>query len=556
MAEHHPTGTAVDGPPAANQHTPEAATKRSPRRGGADGQRPRRRTVWLAAAAGAGTAILAGAVVAGSALVPALTAGGAASLEPVVLPVGQSVASCAGPTQLLSGADVGSDPQFSAASANSASNVSALLLGSESGAFGAAVLSSLDGAANAATVSTQSTSSTNGGQGAKSAGPVAVDAPSVLRADPVDGVRAPAAAIVASKNDDGDLRGLAAAPCQTPSNDLWIAGASTTVGRTAVLNIANASQTAATVNLDLFGAAGPVQAPGARGLLVPAGTTRAIVLAGLAAGEEGLSVHLKSTGGPVTAVVQQSVLRGLTPGGVDFLSPVNVPAQRQVVAGVRLPDTGLAARISAQNGYADAAPSLQVTVPGTKDAVVQVKVLGSGGQQALPNGGVFTARAGAVTALALSGLPGGDYALDISADTAFTATAKVSVGAKEGEPVDLSYAPAAARLGDGQLVVLPRGIDSKLSFAAPTGAAKITLTPVATGGALLAAKTVQVDGGRSVTVDPSQLVDGAEIAGFVLSATGDAVYGAQLLASGTMASVASVPRAGSSAQTLKVVLGY
>lgn len=544
--------------------------------------RPRRRRAWWSVAAGAGTAIVAGAVVAGSVVVPAVSAAGTAELPAAPLPVGQNLSVCPGPTQLLTGADAGTDPQFSAASANSRSTVSALVLGTAAGSYGAGVLAPLGGGAPLATISSGSTPQSGasqssasqssasqssaaaksapaqaaGGWTAKVAGPLSVGGPSVLAADPVDGRRASAAAVLAVKNDDGDLRGLAAAGCQTPSNDLWIAGASTTVGRTAVLNLTNASQTSATVSLDLFGTSGPIQAAGGKGLLVPPGTTRAVVLAGLAANQEQLSVHLKSTGGAVAAFVQQSVLRGLTPGGVEFLAPANIPAMSQVVTGVRLGDPVLAGKIAGQNGYADAAPSLQVTVPGTKNAVVQVKVLGASGQQALPNGGVFTAKAGAATALDLSGLAAGDYSLDISADAAFTASVRVSAGTKEGEPTDTSFATASARLGDGQLVVLPRGLASQLSFTAPAGKGKVTLTPVSSSGAVLAPQTVDVDGGKTVTVDAGQL-GAADAAAFVLSATGDAVYGAQFVSGGgSMVSVVGIPPAGAAAQSVKVLLGY
>ena len=70
---------------------------------------------------------------------------------------------------------------------------------------------------------------------------------------------------------DGDLQGSAAAACQQPANDLWLVGANTALGRTAVLNLSNASSTPATVSLELFGAKGQIQAPGSRGLLVAPG---------------------------------------------------------------------------------------------------------------------------------------------------------------------------------------------------------------------------------------------------------------------------------------------
>ena len=154
----------------------------------------------------------------------------------------------------------------------------------------------------------------------------AVDDVSVLSADAQDNQQAAAGAVLSYTAEDGDLQGSAAAACQQPGNDLWLVGANTALGRSAVLNLTNASSTPATVSLDLFGAEGQIQAPGSRGLLVAPGSTRSIVLAGLAPGQERLGVRVRSTGGPVAAVIQQSVLRGLTPGGVDFITPGTAPS--------------------------------------------------------------------------------------------------------------------------------------------------------------------------------------------------------------------------------------
>ncbi|MFP3570141.1 DUF5719 family protein, partial [Paraburkholderia sp. SIMBA_030] len=83
-----------------------------------------------------------------------------------------------------------------------------------------------------------------------------VTSATVVGADPIGNEQASMAANVTYSATDGDLRGLASAQCQQPGNDAWILGASTSVGRTAVLNVSNASSTPATVNLDLFGSQG------------------------------------------------------------------------------------------------------------------------------------------------------------------------------------------------------------------------------------------------------------------------------------------------------------
>jgi hypothetical protein len=518
----------------------------------------------LAALTGtAAIVVAAGIAVAGSAL-PAPTAARTADPSSVALPAGQSVQDCPGPARLLAGADAGTDPQFSPASKSSATAVSSLLLSNPAGVLPGAVLSSVDKGTPLATIAPAPAAGTasaapSPGTVRKAAVPAAqpVDAASVLRSAPVDGQRSAVNSMLTFTADDGDLRGLAAVDCQTPANDLWLMGASTSVGRTGILLISNTSTTAATVNLELYGDSGAIQAPGASGLLVPPGTVRSVVLAGLAADQKNVAVHLKSTGGPVGAVIQESVLRGLVPGGVEYIAPTNAPAVRQVIAGVQAQEPTLAASLTGQQGYADAATALDVAVPGPQDAVVQVKVYGTGGQASLPNGGVFTAKAGSVSELALTGLPAGSYTIDVRSEASLAASVRVVRGTKAGEPTDLATAVAAPQLGDGQLLVFPSNASSTLLLGVPDGHAKVGLTPVGTDGTVLAGKTVDVGAGTTVSVDPRQLA-GTAVAGFIVSATGDPVYGAQLLTvkDGPGIAVAAVPRGLAAAQSVTVLLGY
>lgn len=521
----------------------------------------------LGVASGLGIAVLAAAVVAGGSLFPGNPAGARIEPQSAKLPAGQSVANCPGPAQLLQGTSDGTDPQFSPASTTAKTRVSALADGNQQGLLPSSVLAPLtaDGAAAPlAPISTQPSSVPTPAPGAppnpRKAGVLVgqeVTTPSVLRAEPVDGQRTTAGALQTFSATDGDLRGLAALACQNPSNDLWLAGASTEVGRTAILNLTNSSATSATVNVDLYGASGQIQSPGARGLLVAPGTSRSVVMAGLAPGQKALALHVRSSGGAVSAVIQQSVLRGLVSGGVEFLTPVAAPDQSQVITGVQTLEPGLAGEISGQSGYSDAQPALQVTVPGASDAVVQVQVYGQGGPVALPNGGVLTAKASSVTELPLTGLPAGNYTVQVSAPTAVTATVRSVRASKAGDPVDFAMAGAALKLSDNQLVVLQAGVTSRLSFSAPTGKGQLSLTPIGADGIHQAAKTLDVLGGTTVLIDPEQLA-GGPVSGFLVSASGDAVYGAQVLSQsdGNGLSVASIPRNAPGPQSLKIGLGY
>lgn len=535
----------------------------------AKGPRRAQRTVkrrWPAVVGGASTLLVAAALVGAATVFPGSDATKSVSPVPHPLPVGEALANCQGPTQLLAGSAAGADPEFSANSSSTKTLLNAVVLSSSGGDIPGAGLQALDGKFSPIfTISEPPAATADSGakeltgkpkmraevvQGRDAGGA------SVLRVQPLDGEPSQGAGSVVVSSGDGDLRGLAAATCQTPSNEMWLSGASTTVGRTAVLMVSNSSASPATVSFELFSTGGPIQAAGSKGLVIPAGTVRSVVLAGLAPDQDQLSVHLKSTGGAVSAVVQQSVLRGLTPGGIDYISPVQPPASTLVVPGVRVQAPAAAAKISGQSGYADAATALAITVPGVRDAVVEVKAFGPDGQVALPNGGVFTAKAGAVNVFPLAGLPEGTYSLSVNSDAPVAAAARLSNSTKPGEAVDVAWTPSVARLGDTHLATVPKDIGSRLVFTAPEGAAKVQLVPVSASGVLGNAKDIDVKSGFTATVDPASL--GKDTAAVLISASGAPAFGTQLLDDGDSAGIAVLPIAGTNAgsQSIKITSGY
>ncbi|WP_395940433.1 DUF5719 family protein [Arthrobacter sp. UKPF54-2] len=511
----------------------------------------------LLAAAGGG-------LVAASALSPQGPGSRALEAPLTAVPAGNSVGICPGPARLLEGTPVGTDPQFSPESATAKSAVNAVVLSSSAGVLPGSRLAALTGSPLvelAKPAAASAAPSPAPAAPALRAGVVPqhpVDAVSVLSADAQGNQQPSAGAVMSYTAADGDLRGTAAAACQRPANDLWLVGANTAVGRTAVLNLSNASGTPATVSLDLYGAKGPIQASGSRGLLVAPGSTRSVILAGLAPGQEQLSVRVRSTGGPVAAVIAQSVLRGLTAGGVDFISPGTAPATRQAIAGLDLQDPAALAALADKPGFADAKPALQITVPGAADAVVEVKLFGRDGQKPLPGGGVVTAKAGAVTEVSLAGVPAGHYTLAASSDVSFAAAARVTRGLKAEEAADFAWAPASARLGSQHVVPVPATGARFLVFGAPEGRATISYTPVTADGKVRAAATADIAGGTTTSVKVPADIEGSPLVGYLVSAAGGAAYGSVLLEEDNKADVSSVPVAPGAAgqEQVPVILGY
>ena len=196
-------------------------------------------------------------------------------------------------------------------------------------------------------------------------GSSAVDAVTVLSADAQANRQASAGAVMSYTAGDGDLRGSAAAACQQPANDLWLVGANTALGRTAVLNLSNRLQHAGHGQPGPLRCQGPDPGPGKPWTPGGPGQHPLRHPRRPGPGQQRLGVRVRSAGGPVAAVIQQSVLRGLTPGGVDFIVPGTAPAVRQVVTGVDIQDPAALAALTAKPGFADAGPALQHHRAGT-----------------------------------------------------------------------------------------------------------------------------------------------------------------------------------------------
>ena len=521
----------------------------------------RTRTAAVAGVA-AGAIILAGAtaLVAAGSMLPLPESSKSLPPAAAAVPAGASVGVCPGPARLLEGTEAGTDAQFRPESATAVTTVTAAVL-SAGGVVPGSRLARLDGTGAVEIAKDPGAAPATAPPQELRAGVVAdkaADQVGVLSANAVANQNASAAAAMKYTAGDGDLQGSAAASCAQPSNDQWLAGASTTVGRTSVLALTNASSTPATVSLELFGPGGQIQAPGSRGLLVAPGTTRSVVLAGLAANQAQLSVHVRSAGGPVAASIQQSVLRGLTPGGVDFIAPGTAPAVRQVVTGVDIQDPAGISALTARPGYEDAGPSLQLTVPGASDAVVEIKLYGRDGQKALPSGGVVTAKAGAVTEVSLAGVPAGQYTIAASSDVSFIAAARMSRGLQPGQASDVAWVPSGVRLGSQHVVPVPKGGLRQLVFGALDTRATITYAPITADGKVRAAATADIAGGTTAAIAIPEKAEESEVVGYVVSASGDAAYGAVLLGQdgrNDVSALAFLPAAAGQ-ETVPVRLGY
>jgi hypothetical protein len=315
------------------------------------------------------------------------------------------------------------------------------------------------------------------------------------------------------------LAGLAASACTEATADSWLVGGSTDVGRTSLVLLDNPSTVVATVNLTVYGENGPVDAPGSTGILVQPGTQRIVSLAGLAPNLVSPVVRVRATGGKIAAALQQSVIRGLQPGGAEMSGPTTRSATTQVIPGVVVaPPLGEAS--VDEGAVSEDTPSVRVLVPGGTPATVSVGVQSEDGASTGTSLEVEV-QPGVVTEIPLSGVAPGNYTVNLGSDQPIVTAARTTVNGSASR--DFTWANAAAPQNDEFLVYIAGGPAPAMHLANTSPADKaVTLT--ADGGAVT---EVTVPAGQSVvvgvTASIAYLVTGAEGVAASVGFTGDGV---------------------------------
>ncbi|RLP76007.1 hypothetical protein D9V32_07575 [Mycetocola tolaasinivorans] len=301
-----------------------------------------------------------------------------------------------------------------------------------------------------------------------------------------------------------ELSGFAASACAEPVADAWLVAGSTATGRTSLITLANPGTADANVVLEIFGESGRVDAPGADGIIVRAGSQKVVPLASLAPGVEKPIIHVSTRGGHVLATLQQSSVRGLTPSGVELVGPAAAPALTQYIPGVVIPETP--AEIEGDDTYDDRATALRLMVPGTVDAQVKISFVNESGGTA-PMSLDATVPAGEVHEIFLANLPAGTFGVSVESDQPVVGGVRVT--ASNGS--DFAWFTSTVQVGDSARIAIAPGENPRLHLGNRGDAdARVTLTP-ADGEPIEV--TVPAGGGASVPVTAG--------AGYVLAGAGD-----------------------------------
>jgi hypothetical protein len=321
-----------------------------------------------------------------------------------------------------------------------------------------------------------------------------------------------------------DLQGFAASPCIEASAESWVVGGSTDVGRTSVLALTNPTRSDAIVDIAIFGETGAIDAPGSQGVIVKAGEQKLLSLAAFAPNLITPIVHITSRGGQVAAGIQHSVIRGLTPNGVEYVTPTAPAANEQTLAGLVIAPNAPAV---SDEDYDDNSPVLRMMAPGTEAAQVNVTFTSEGGGAA-PEPLAYQLEAGMATEISLRTLPAGSYTAHVSSDQPVVVGARTSIAV--GESSDLAWFQSSTVLPDDVMIAVPAG-DTPVLHVANPGTRALTVTLDASTGDSLTAEVparstvaVPVRGGVSYSTSG---VEGAFAQLSIVTPTGMAAFAVQ-----------------------------
>jgi hypothetical protein len=315
----------------------------------------------------------------------------------------------------------------------------------------------------------------------------------------------------------GTGRGLLGVDCTAPDTDFWFPGASTSADRTDYVHLTNPDDSAAVVDIDLYGKDGAVKSTLGEGITVPPHSTEPVLLSTLSdSAQDDLTVHVSVRSGRVGAAVQalDDKLGG------DWLAAAADAADTVVLPGIPKDAT-----------------SVRLIVFSSADADTDLKV-----QLASPSGLITPAghdtvhiKGGTTTAVDLGDLTRGQAgSLVLTQNSpAVPVMAALWVIRGKGDKQESAFIPATAPLTTRATAAGNSAEGATLSLTAPTATAQVKVTASAgSDGGTEVSKTYTVQRGTTQDITPP-VPDGLKgsYALTVQRLSGGPVYGARTLTS-------------------------
>ncbi|MGY0067778.1 DUF5719 family protein [Streptomyces sp. QTS137] len=258
----------------------------------------------------------------------------------------------------------------------------------------------------------------------------------------------------------GTGRGLQGVNCSAPDTEFWFPGASTATERTDYVHLTNPDDSAAVVDIEVYGKDGALETTVGEGITVKPHSSEPVLLSTLTDEEQAdVTVHVVVRSGRVGAAVQ-ALDDSL---GGDWLAASADPAGSLVLPGI--PEDATAVRLIA-------------FTPGTVDADLKVQLASPSGLITPAGNETVHVKGGMTTAVDLGDVTRGEAGSLVLTPTGapVPVVAAVRVLRGKGDSQESAFVPAAREVGVRATSVDNTAKGSTLAVTAPEGAAKVEVT--------------------------------------------------------------------------------
>ncbi|WP_152347843.1 DUF5719 family protein [Brevibacterium sp. CFH 10365] len=284
------------------------------------------------------------------------------------------------------------------------------------------------------------------------------------------------------EGSSGDLTGLATLTCAQASSSFRIVAGSGDTGSNSQLLLSNPGDVPVQAKVDLMTPGGESAEP--TELSIKAGQQRAVPLGGLAGGAEALAVDVTVDGGVLAGSIQETVLDGLRPQGIDLAAGGAGADRQQVLTGL----SGKDVRVRVAN-------------PGSDLAEVSLKAYGPDGEIDIPRSSMTVVGRGVAEAEL------GDLdATSLVVESPRRIQAGAFIG-KDGEKgaADFGSIPSTDSLAETQLMALPRTGESSLQLS--PGQGHVQVQGMLDDGSLTDPQSIDLNPTGTTVFNPSDVSD-------------------------------------------------
>jgi len=284
----------------------------------------------------------------------------------------------------------------------------------------------------------------------------------------------------------GTGRGMLGAACTAPDTEFWFPGASTDADRTDYVHVINPDDSAAVVDIELYGKDGALKTAVGEGITVKPHSAEPVLLSTLTDEKQAnVTVHVVVRSGRVGAAVQalDDKLGG------DWLPASADPSGSLVLPGI--PKDATAVRLVA-------------FTPGGADVDLKVRLASPSGLITPAGNETLHVKGGMTAAVDLGDITRGEAGSLVltAADASVPVVAAVRVLRGEDGKQESAFIPAARPVGTRATSVDNTAKGTTLAVTAPEGTAKVKVTASAgTEGGTAASKTFTVKAGTTQNVE-------------------------------------------------------